>query len=384
MSQDRIPEEEQSETDSANQDSTWQRPGWQQLWPPISYWSKTALAILGVVIAVRILAALQNILLIVVAAFVISVGLQPAIKWMEEKGLRRGAAMAVLLLVALVVMTGAALAVVPVIIEQAAEALESIPPFIESLQERPDVIGDLANRFDLGGGGAGVNIDPVAFIGSVVVTLFNVITLVLLTPYFAVGFPGLKSALFRLTKRANREDFVFFVNRAVDLTSSYIVGSLVISLVAAVTSFVAFLLIGLPYPLALAAWVGIMGLIPAIGALIGMIPAIAVASQLGGRPLVFSIIFWLLYQQFENYVIAPRVMRKAVNLNPALVIISLLIGGSLAGLVGALLALPVAALVKVLLTEFFVRDRMEMVRNEPEEPVSKRRIRGRIGSRPLP
>ena len=290
--------------------------------------------------------------------------------------------MAVLLLVALAAMTGAALAVVPVIISQAAEALESIPPFIESLQERPGVIGDLANRFDLAGGG--LNIDPVAIVGSVVVTLFNVVTLILLTPYFAVGFPGLKSAIFRLTKRANREDFVFIVNRAVDLTSSYIVGSIVISLVAAVTSFVAFFLIGIPYPVALAVWVGIMGLIPAIGALIGMIPAIAVASQLGGRPLVFSIIFWLLYQQFENYVIAPRVMRKAVNLNPALVIISLLIGGSLAGLVGALLALPVAALVKVLLTEFFVRDRMEMVRNEPEEPVSKRRIRGRIGSRPLP
>lgn len=127
-----------------------------------------------------------------------------------------------------------------------------------------------------------------------------------------------------------------------------------------------------------------MDLIPAIGALIGMIPVIAVASQLGGQKLLFSVVFLLLYQQFENYVIAPRVMKKAVNLNPALVIISLLVGGSLAGLVGALLALPVAALIKVLLTEFFVRDRMEIVRQEPEEPVSQRRIRGRIGSRPLP
>lgn len=379
MSQDRIPEAQPSETDSGEQP-----PQWQQIWPPLSYWPKAALVILGVVITVRILAALQNILLIVVAAFVISLGLQPAIKWMEEKGLKRGAAMAVLLLVALAAMTGAALAVVPVVIEQAAQALESIPPFIESLQERPGVIGELANRFDLSGEGAGVNIDPVAIVGSVVVTLFNIITLILLTPYFAVGFPGLKSALFRLTKRANREDFVFIVNRAVDLTSSYIVGSMVISLVAAATSFVTFVLIGLPYPLALAVWVGIMGLIPAIGALIGMIPAIVVASQLGSRQLILSIVFWLLYQQVENYVIAPRVMRKAVNLNPALVIISLLIGGSLAGLVGALLALPVTALVKVLLTEFLIRDRMEMVRNEPEEPVSKRRIRGRLGSRPLP
>jgi predicted PurR-regulated permease PerM len=155
-------------------------------------------------------------------------------------------------------------------------------------------------------------------------------------------------------------------------------------LVAAIISFVAFLLIGLPYPLALAAWVGLMDLIPAIGALIGMIPVIAVASQVGGRELIFAIIFLVLYQQFENYVLAPRVMKRAVNLNPALVIVALLVGGNLAGLVGALLALPVAALIKVLVTEFLIRDRLETVRNEPDKPVRKRRIRGRIDSRPLP
>ena len=77
-------------------------------------------------------------------------------------------------------------------------------------------------------------------------------------------------------------------------------------------------------------------------------------------------------------------MRRAVNLNPALVIIALLVGGGLAGLVGALLALPVAALAKVLLTEFLVRDRLDTVRAEGEEPISKRRIRGKMGSRPLP
>ena len=140
----------------------------------------------------------------------------------------------------------------------------------------------------------------------------------------------------------------------------------------------------LPYPLALATWVGLMDLIPAIGALIGMIPVIAVASQLGGGKLIVAVLFLVLYQQFENYVIAPRMMRRAVNLNPALVIIALLVGGGLAGLVGALLALPIAALTKVLITEFLVRDRLETVRSEVDEPVAGRRIRGKLGSRPLP
>jgi predicted PurR-regulated permease PerM len=146
-----------------------------------------------------------------------------------------------------------------------------------------------------------------------------------------------------------------------------------------------FTAIGLPYALALATWVALMDLIPAIGALIGMIPVVIVASQIGIREVVFAIIFFVLYQQFENYVLAPRVMRKAVNLNPALVIIALLVGGSLAGLVGALLALPVAALTKVLITEFFVEGRLQTVREETRENnVARRRLRGRFGSRPLP
>jgi predicted PurR-regulated permease PerM len=128
-----------------------------------------------------------------------------------------------------------------------------------------------------------------------------------------------------------------------------------------------------------------MDLIPAIGALIGMIPVVIVASQAGMREVVFAIIFFVLYQQFENYVVAPRVMRKAVNLNPALVIIALLVGGSLGGLVGALLALPVAALTKVLIAEFFVEGRLQTVREETRENnVARRRLRGRFGSRPLP
>ena len=378
MSQEPIPERDDSETESAGQPVSW-----QQVWPPLSYWSKAAFVIVAVVIAVRILAVLQNTLLIIVAAFVISLGLQPAIQWIERRGLKRGAAMAVILLIVLAVATGAALAVVPVMIDQAAEALERIPPYIDSLQDRPGVIGDLASRFELGGA-TGVSVDPVAVVGTVVVTIFNIITLLLLTPYFAVAFPSLKSALFRLTKRANREDFVFVVNRAVDLTSNYIVGNIVISLVATVVSFIGFQIMDLPYPLALATWVGLMDLIPAIGALIGMIPVIAVASQLGGGKLIVAVLFLVLYQQFENYVIAPRVMRRAVNLNPALVIIALLVGGGLAGLVGALLALPIAALTKVLITEFLVRDRLETVRSEVDEPVAGRRIRGKMGSRPLP
>lgn len=379
MTEPQIPDRARPETEGVEGNRSW-----EQLWPPLSYWSRAALVVLGVVIAVRILAALQNILLIVLAAFVVSLGLQPAIRWLESKGFQRGTAMAVLILAGLLVMAGAALAVVPVIVDQAAQAFDRLPEIWADMRERSGVVGDLANRFDLGSG-LPVDFDPVAFVGPVLLTLFNVVTLLLLTPYFAVSFPSLKLAVFRLVTRDRREDYVYMVNRAVDLTANYIIGNLIISLAAGVAAFIVFTAIGLPYAVALATWVGLMDLIPAIGALIGMIPALIVASQVGMREVVFAVIFFVLYQQFENYVIAPRVMRKAVNLNPALVVIALLVGGSLAGLVGALLALPVAALAKVLLTEFLIESRLETVREDaPEENMARRRLRGSLGSRPLP
>jgi predicted PurR-regulated permease PerM len=381
MTDPQIPDRARAETDP---ELAPPERSWEQLWPPLSYWSRAALVVIGVVIAVRILAALQNILLIVLAAFVVSLGLQPAIRWMETKGLRRGTAMAVLILVGLVAIAGAALAIVPVIIEQAARAFERLPEVWEDLRARSGILGDFANRFSVGSGFPG-DFDPVAVLGPVLLTLFNSVTLLLLTPYFAVSFPNLKLAVFRLVAYDHRENYVYMVNRAVDLTANYIVGNLIISLAAGVTAFIVFTAIGLPYALALATWVALMDLIPAIGALIGMIPVVIVASQIGIREVVFAIIFFVLYQQFENYVLAPRVMRKAVNLNPALVIIALLVGGSLAGLVGALLALPVAALTKVLITEFFVEGRLQTVREETRENnVARRRLRGRFGSRPLP
>ncbi len=153
------------------------------------------------------------------AAFAVSLGRQPAIRWLENRGLQRGAALAVLILAGLLAMTGAPLAVVPVIIDQAARAFERLPEIWEDLQGRSGIIGDLANRF---GAGLPVDFDPVAVVG----------------------------------------------------------------LAAGVTSFIVFTAIGLPYALALATWVALMDLIPAIGALIGMIPVVVVASQVGVRDAV--------------------------------------------------------------------------------------------------
>ena len=293
--------------------------------------------------------------------------------------------MAVIVLAALGVMAGMAAAIIPTIVSQALNAFELLPQLVEDIQARSPVLADLIAQVPIPGGGGGESGQAIRLAGTVAQGIFNTITLLLLTPYFAVSFPSLKSWVFRLLRREHREDFVYIVNQSTELTSNYIVGNLAISLIAGVVSFVGLTMIGVPYPVALAAWVALTDLVPGFGALIGAVPVLIVAAVTGTNEFVAALILLVVYQQIENYVLAPRIMNRAVDLGPPVVIVALLVGGTLAGIVGALLALPIAALVKVLATEFLIRPRVEIVREENAvAEVPKRKHRGRIGSRPLP
>ena len=119
-------------------------------------------------------------------------------------------------------------------------------------------------------------------------------------------------------------------------------------------SFIAFTLLGVPYALPLAMWVAIADLIPLVGATIGAVPAVIVAFFHSTGTGIGTAIFCLLYQQFENYVVQPRVMRQAVNISAAAVLLSALIGATLLGFVGALLAIPIAASIKVITQEIWL------------------------------
>jgi predicted PurR-regulated permease PerM len=361
------------------------RDDWRTVWPPMSYWWRAALVVIGVIIAVRVLAALQNVLLIIVAAFVVSLGLQPTLTMLERRGMRRGAAMALIVLGGLAVMAGMATAIIPTIVSQALNAFELLPELVQDINARSPVLADLIAQVPIPGGGGGESGQAIRLAGTVAQGIFNTVTLLLLAPYFAVSFPNLKSWVFRLLHREHREDFVYIVNQSTELTSNYIVGNLAISLIAGVVSFVGLTLIGVPYAVALAAWVALSDLVPGFGALIGAVPVLIVAATTGTTEFASALILLVVYQQIENYVLAPRIMNRAVDLSPPIVIVALLVGGTLAGIVGALLALPIAALVKILASEFLVRPRVDAVRDKnaiAESP--KRKHRGRIGTRPLP
>jgi len=162
----------------------------------------------------------------------------------------------------------------------------------------------------------------------------------------------------------------------------YVGGNLIVSVVAGVTSFAALLVVGVPYAAALAVWVAITDLIPTIGALLGAAVVLVVAAVSGGpADFLWVGLFFVVYQQVENYLVVPRVMKGAINMSIGAVLISVLIGGKLGGFVGVLLALPLAAAIQTVVDELYLKERRRSMRRLELREARLRRWAGRFGRR---
>ncbi len=358
-------------------------------WPPVGYWARVAAVIVLVVLGFLVTWLLRSVVLVLVASLVLAIGLQPAIGWFEKRGMGRGWALATILVAGLIVMAGFAAVMVPFLTEQFTALVAEIPTFVERLREAPGFLGSMFQSFDFDSWVAGTDGQPGAgvaalgLVSSVGGTLFNVVTVLAVTPYLAFRVPQLKMWVTRLLRPQHREDFLYVANGSTDLIANYLVGNLWISLISGSVAFAAFQLLGLRFSLVLAAWVAFTDLIPVLGAILGVAGVAVVAAFQGPGILIGAIAILLVYQLIENFVIAPRVMNRAVDLSPVGVIIAILIGGSLAGLVGALLALPVAAMVKIIVFELLVPERIDEVRRVAAT-TGKQRSRRHKMSRPLP
>ncbi len=364
-----------------------EREPWKENWPPPSYWIKVGLALIGAIVTLFLLGILQGILLVILASFVLAIGFQPAISWFEARGMRRGLGLALVLMAFLIVFGGLAALALPLILSQAGEMVEQIPALVERLQAGDGLVARLAGLIDLEQITTESTSDPTAaleVVGNAAGFVFNFLTVLLVTPYFAMSMPSIKVWLVRLLRPQHREDFVRVLGESTDLMANFIVGNLIVSVVAGVVTWAGLTIIGVPYALALAAWVAITDLIPILGALLGAAGVAAVALVETPELVIWAMLLLIVYQQIENYLVAPRVMNRAVDLSPASVIIALMVGGALAGLVGALLALPVAAMIKIVFQDYVVQGRVEKMRYEAAENGGVAGQRRRRGSRPLP
>ena len=333
--------------------------------PPLSHYSKATIVIVLTVAVLLAAWSVRSILILVLIAGVLAIGLDPAVRRLVQWRFPRGLAVATIFVVAIVFIGVFLALVIPPLVREAADLASDIP---QRLRTSGGFIGDLQRKYDLARKfeeltrnlpeQAGQSITTIlGLTKSVGAVIFNLLTIAILTIYFLMALPRARRTAPRFFRPESRERADAIIGESLERVGGYVSGNIAISIIAGLSSFVVLLVLGVPFAVALAMWVAITDLIPTVGATLGAVVCVLVALLDSAFAAIGTAVWFIAYQQIENYIIVPRVMKRAVDVSPAAVIVSVLIGGALGGFAGALLALPVAAVVKVLVREFRLHDR---------------------------
>lgn len=308
-----------------------------------------------------LLLSIGSVLILVVVSMFLAVGLNPSVEWLGRRGLRRPFAVLVVVVVFLAAIALFLVALVPVIADQVTLIADNAPAWFQSLQNNPQ-IKELDDRYDViakvedavtgngfgsavFGGVVGVGLKLLTFLGNLFIVL-------VLTLYFLSTLPKVKRSMYRLAPASRRPRVTDLGDRILTSVGAYVSGAFLVAMAAGITSLIFLFLVGLSeYAVALAAVVTILDVIPMIGATLGAVVVTAIGFATEPQIGLYCLIFYVLYQQFENYLIYPRVMSRSVDLPGSLIVIAALVGASLLGVVGALLAIPTAAALTLLVRE---------------------------------
>jgi predicted PurR-regulated permease PerM len=312
-----------------------------------------------------VIVSLSSVLVEIVVALFLAAGLNPLVEALERRGMRRSFAVLTVISAVIAALALFLVAIVPVITDQVTEISKSAPDWLTSFQHNHwvrnidhqyDVIDKVKayvsdGKFVSGlfGGVLGIGL-------AVLSVLLNSFVVIVLTLYFLASLEKTKQALYGLAPASRRERVTKLGDQIIKGVGGYVSGAFVVALCAGLSSLVFLFVVGLgQYAVALAFVVALLDVIPMIGATIGAVIVTAIAFATDPKIGLICIVFYVVYQQLENYVIYPRVMSKSVDIPGAVTVIAALVGASLLGVVGALLAIPTAAAILMLTREVFMR-----------------------------
>ena len=315
---------------------------------------------LGVLTAILIgnmVVTVATVLMYVFASIFIALGLDPIVAFLESKKIRRP--YAILMVVAVVVSIVATILVsfLPSLISQSARFIENTPKILAGFSKLPMVVSldahlggaissalGAAGNFVADSGNWPTMLGGVVQVGlSIVNGVTGTIIVCILSLYFMASMKSFKRFIHALVPASRRSKFVDISEQIAHAVGRYVIGQVSIATINATLGFIFMLIVGLPYAGVLAALSFLLALIPLVGSLTAA--AIISLVALGQSPALalIVVVYYLVYMQIEAYVISPRVMNKAVSVPGAVVVVAALAGGTLLGVLGALVAIPVAA-----------------------------------------
>jgi predicted PurR-regulated permease PerM len=315
------------------------------------------LGALGVFLAWFLIQAILNarsVLVLIVISLFLAIGLNPTVEWLTAHNMRRGLAIGIVFFAVIGAFVGFGFAVVPPVVEQSNAFVKELPSYLEDLRRNPTVrqfdedygVIERAQKYVTSGELGQRAFGGLLGVGRVVLNaVFGALTILIMTLYFLAALPSMKRQAYRLVPASRRERVTLLGDEVLARTGQFVSGALTVAFIAAFTSYMFLSIVDMPYAIALAVFVGLLDLIPLVGATIAAIVVSLIGFSQSIGVGVACIIFYVAYQQFENYVVYPHVMRRAVDVPAPVTVVAVLLGGALLGIVGALIAIPVAAAV---------------------------------------
>lgn len=328
------------------------------------------IATLGVGLGMLFIGSIQTlstILLYLGTALFLSLGLEPVVAFLERRKLRRWLAVLITILGVLLVFAGIVLMVVPIIVAQVTQAVGEITDWFQSTS-LDDVRGWLQGIFPalddsfLDDAFANVQNWLLLNFGSITGGVINVslaffsgltgaFLVLILTIYLTASTPNLKAAVYQLVPASKRARFIDLSEQITNSVGYYVMGQVALGVINGILSAILLSIIQAPFPAVLAVIAFFFSLIPLVGTLTGSAIIVLTCLIPGlGSPTTAIIagVYYLIYMQIEAYILSPRIMNRAVSIPGAVVVIAAVAGGSLLGLLGALVAIPVAASILII------------------------------------
>ncbi|WP_251444211.1 MULTISPECIES: AI-2E family transporter [unclassified Microbacterium] len=345
---------------------------WTRIDRPFGFGFLVTLGGLGAILLGLALSNLSTVLIYIAFALFAALGLDPAVRWLEKRGLSRAWSVVAVIAALALVLVVIVLAILPTVIDQIATFVTGIPATIRNFTHT-EFYGWLENQFGVGlndlvtevqkflsdptriaqiGGGA-LQIGTGIATGIATGISGGLIVLVL-TLYFLATLPSMKSGLLRLAPARDRRSVDRITEQITESVGGYVMGMVGLAFINAVIVFVLYLVLGLPFPPLMATVAFLITLIPLVGSVLFWIIGTGIA--LFSSPvmaLIFAAVY-VVYMQVEAYVITPRVMSKAIAIPGSLVVIGALVGGTLLGLLGALIAVPVTASILIIIKQVWI------------------------------
>ena len=267
-------------------------PAWSQVWPPWTYWVRTTLAVVATLLVVAAARRISHVLLLALVAFVLAVGLDPAVQWLGQLRIRRGWAVAIIFVGLVVFLAVFVALLIPLLSREVPQFAGALPGYLADLQRRDDWLGNAFRHADVSAEVRQFIADLPSKIGDSFTAIvgaagtafgrvFDVFTVGILCIYFMVALPRLPATIAKLVSRDRRAHVDLLLQRSFDKIGGYVSGNLITSAVCGAATVVALLALRVDYAVPLGLWAGVADLIPQVGAYLGALPAVLVALTKG-------------------------------------------------------------------------------------------------------